>query len=442
MAAFPVLLEKFRRRTMNIRQRLPAFESRDYRLWFAGQGISVIGTWLQNTSQAWLVLRLTNSPFKLGLITSVQYLPTLFLSIFIGPLVDLFPKRTILLWTQSLFALSAAVLALVCFGGNPQYWQVLLIAAVTGFVNVFDFPARQSFVSEQVGSGKAMVNAVALNSTIFNVARIIGPAIGGIMIALVGIPWTFALNSASYLAVIAGLAAMRAGRTASARRSGDFLAELAKGYRYIVSDKVIMTLLVVAGTFSLFIFNFNILIPSFAAITLGLGADGYGGLMSALGLGALAAAGSMSFSGTKFEPTPRLLFGAGALLCLAMIAVGFQRSPLAAGAVLVVCGFGMTSFSAMSNMAVQMQSTKEMRGRVMSAYNLVFVGSTPIGALFIGKVSDSFGPDRGFLLAGTLCIVFLAAMLLFVVPRSLKGMSSFVKTREEMDRPAQPAPES
>jgi MFS family permease len=427
---------------MNIRQRLPAFESRDYRLWFAGQGISVIGTWLQNTSQAWLVLRLTNSPFKLGLITSVQYLPTLFLSIFIGPLVDLFPKRTILLWTQSLFALSAAVLALVCFGGNPQYWQVLLIAAVTGFVNVFDFPARQSFVSEQVGSGKAVVNAVALNSAIFNVARIVGPAIGGIMIALVGIPWTFALNSASYLAVIGGLAAMRAGRTASAKSSGDFLAELIKGYRYIVADKVIVTLLVLAGTFSLFIFNFNILIPSFAAITLGLGADGYGGLMSALGVGALAAAGFMSFSGTKFEPTPRLLFGAGTLLCLAMMTVGLQKSPLAAGAVLVVCGFGMTSFSAMSNMAVQIQATKEMRGRVMSAYNLVFVGSTPIGALLIGKVSDSFGPDRGFFLAGALCIVFLAAMLVFVVPRSLKGMSSFARAREEADLQTHPAAES
>ena len=427
---------------MNIRQRLPAFESRDYRLWFAGQGISVIGTWLQNTSQAWLVLKLTNSPFKLGLITSIQYLPSLLLSIFIGPLVDLFPKRTILIWTQSLFALSAAVLALVCFGGNPQYWQVLLIAAVTGFVNLFDYPARQSFVSEQVGGGKAVVNAVALNSTVFNVARIIGPAIGGIMIALVGIPWTFALNSVSYLAVIASLFAMRAGRVASAKRSGDFFAEIAKGYRYIVADKVIMTILIISGTFSLFIFNFSILIPSFAAITLGLGADGYGGLMSALGVGALAAAGFMSFSGTKFEPTPRLLFGAGFLLCLAMIATGFQRNPLAAGATLVVCGFGMAAFGTMSNMAVQLQAAKEMRGRVMSAYNLVFIGSTPIGALFIGKVSDSLGPGTGFILAGTICIVFLAAMVFIVAPRTLRGVSSFAKPRVETDAQAHPAPES
>jgi MFS family permease len=412
---------------MNIRQRLPAFESKDYRLWFFGQGISVIGTWLQNTSQAWLVLRLTNSPFKLGLVTSIQYLPSLFLPIFIGPLVDLFPKRTILLWTQSLFSLLAAVMAWVCFAGNPQYWQVLLISAITGFVNVVDFPARQSFVSEQVGEGPAVVNAVALNATVFNVARIIGPAIGGIMIALVGIPWTFAMNAISFLAVIASLFFMKAGRVPSAKSTGDFWGEIKRGYRYIVDDKVIMTLLTVAGVISLFIFNFNILIPSFAAITLGLGADGYGGLMASLGVGALAAAILMSLGGKKLEPTPRLLFGSGLLLCLSMVLVGLLRNPLAAGVALVVCGFGMASFSTMSNTAVQMQAVKEMRGRVMSGYNLVFVGCTPIGALYIGQVSDSLGPGAGFWISGCICLVFLVAMIFLVAPRTLRGISSFAK---------------
>ncbi|MCX7028230.1 MAG: MFS transporter [Spirochaetes bacterium] len=412
---------------MNISKRLPAFESRDYRLWFFGQGISVIGTWLQNTSQAWLVLRLTNSPFKLGLVTSIQYLPSLFLSIFIGPLVDLFPKRTILIWTQSLFSLSAATLAWVCFGGKPQYWQVLLISAVTGFVNVVDYPARQSFVFEQVGDSKAVVNAVALNSTVFNVARIIGPALGGIMIVLVGIPWTFALNAISYLAVIASLVAMRAGRVSSAAASGDFWGEIKRGYRYIVGDKVIMTLLIITGTISLFIFNFNILIPSFAAITLSLGAGGYGGLMASLGLGALIAAALMSLSGTKLEPTPKLLFGSGLILCLSMILAGLQRNSLTASLSLILCGFGMASFSTMSNTAVQMQASKEMRGRVMSAYNLVFVGSTPIGALFIGKVSDSWGPATGFWLSGAICLVFLAVMIFMVAPRVFRGISSFTR---------------
>jgi MFS family permease len=416
---------------MNVRQRLPAFESKDFRLWFVGQGISVIGTWLQNTSQAWLVLKLTNSPFKLGLITSIQYLPSLLFSIFIGPLVDLFPKRSILLWTQSLFALSAAILAWVCFSGREQYWQVLLIAAITGFVSVVDYPARQSFISEQVGGSKAMVNAVALNGILFNVGRIIGPAIGGILIALVGIPWTFALNSASYLAVIASLILIQAGRMPSAKATGDFLGEIKKGYLYIIRNKVIITLLVVAGTFSLFIFNFNILIPSYAKLTLGLGADGYGGLMSALGAGALVAAAFMSLSGTKLVPTPKLLFGSGLLLCVAMILTGFQRTPLSAGFFLFFCGFGMASFSTMSNTSVQMQSSKEMRGRVMSAYNLVFVGSTPIGALYIGKVSDSLGSSAGFLMSGAICLVFLLVMIIWIAPRSFRGVANFAKTGKD-----------
>lgn len=419
---------------MNIRQRFPAFESRDYRLWFIGQGISVIGTWLQNTSQAWLVLQLTNSPFKLGLVTSIQYLPSLFLSVLIGPVVDLFPKRTILLWTQSLFALMAAVLAFVCFAGHVQYWQIVLIAAVTGLVSAFDFPARQSFISEQVRNGNAVVNAVALNGIVFNVARIIGPAIGGIMIALVGVPWTFAMNSVSYLAVIAGLSFMRAGRTASAVPSGDFFGEIRKGYLYIVRNRVIMTLLITTGTISLFIFNFNIMIPSYAALTLGLGADGYGGLMASLGVGALAAASLMSLGGTKLEPTPRLLFGAGLILCVAMILTGLQKNPVTAGFFLVFCGFGMATFSTMANTSIQMQAPREMRGRVMSAYNLVFVGSTPIGALYIGQVSDTLGPATGFWLSGAIGLIFLLVMIFAVAPRNFRGVTTFAKPSEDPDR--------
>jgi MFS family permease len=413
-----------------IRQRLPAFQSRDYRLWFVGQGLSVIGTWLQNTGQAWLVLKLTNSPFKLGLVTSIQYLPSLFLSIFIGPIVDLFPKRTILICTQSLFALSAAILSWVCFAGHEQYWQVLLIAAITGFVSVVDFPARQSFISEQVRDSKAIVNAIALNNILFNVARIIGPAVGGVMIALVGIPWTFGLNSVSYLAVIASLFAMKAGRAPSARSSGDFLGEIRKGYRYIVQNKVIVTLLAIAGTLGLFVFNFNILIPSYAKLTLGLGADGYGALMSALGAGALIAAVAMSLRGSKLEPTPWLLFGSGLILCVAMVLTGLQRSPAAAAIFLVCCGFGMASFSTMCNTSIQMQSSPEMRGRVMSAYNLVWVGSTPIGALYVGQVSDSLGPAAGFWISGAICLAFLLVMLFAVAPRVFKGLSTFARPQD------------
>ena len=274
---------------MSIKSRLPALQSSDYRLWFVGQGVSVVGTWLQNTGQAWLVLKLTNSPLLLGVISSVQYLPSLLLSVFIGPMIDLFPKRTILLWTQSLFALAAAILAAVAFSGHAQYWQVLVISAFTGIVTAVDWPARQSFVSEQVHDRDTVVNAVALNSLIFNIARVIGPAIGGLTIAAVGIPWTFALNAASFLAVIWSLALMKAGRMPNKANAGDYFNDIKEGINYIKGNKAIGSLLALIGVINLFLLNFNVLIPSFAKLTLGLKADGYGGLMSAMGVGAMTA---------------------------------------------------------------------------------------------------------------------------------------------------------
>jgi len=306
---------------MNLRERLPALASRDYRLWFAGQGISVIGTWLQNTGQAWLVLKLTNSPLKLGILTSVQYLPSLLLSLFIGPIIDRFPKRSILLWTQSLFALLAALLAGIVFSGQERYWHVLAIAACTGLVTAVDWPARQSFVSEQVEDRDAVVNAIALNSTIFNIARVLGPAIGGALIAVVGIPWTFALNAVSYLAVIAGLWAMRSGRVAYAPGSGHWRGDIREGLLYIRKRKSIAVLLIIVGFISTFLLNFNILIPSYARLTLRLGAERYGLLMSAMGVGSMLAGILMSLGGRSLQPKPAYIFGAGFVLSIGMILI-------------------------------------------------------------------------------------------------------------------------
>jgi MFS family permease len=410
---------------VNIRKRLPAFESRDYRLWFAGQSISLVGTWLQNTGQSWLVLKLTNSPFKLGLLVSIQFLPSLILSVFIGPIIDRFPKRSILLFTQTMYALAAAALAVVAFGGHAQYWQVLVIAAVTGVISAVDWPTRQSFVGEQVNDRSAVVNAVALNSTMFNIARVVGPGIGGVLIAAVGIPWTFALNSVSFIAVIISLLLMKAGRKATKSSKGSYAQEVREGSRYIAGNHVVMSLLAIAGVISLFLLNFNIFIPSFAKLTLGLQADGYGGLMSAMGAGALAAGVLMSLSGARLEPTPAYVYGSGFILAVAMVLVGIQRNLYMTGLLLVFCGFGMAALSTMCNTALQMQSPDSMRGRVMAAYNLVFVGSTPIGALYAGKISDVLGANMGFLVSGIIGFVFLGAMVVFVTPHVFRGLRTF-----------------
>jgi MFS family permease len=410
---------------VNIRKQLPAFESKDYRLWFVGQSVSLIGTWLQNTGQSWLVLKLTGSPFKLGLLTSIQFLPSLVLSVFIGPIIDRFPKRSILLFTQIMFALAAAALAIVAFGGHAQYWQVLVIAAVTGLITAIDWPTRQAFVSEQVNDKSAVINALALNSTMFNIARVVGPGIGGALIAAVGIPWTFTLNSLSFVAVIISLLVMQAGRKPTKSKMGNYLEEVREGTRYIGKNQVIISLLVISGVISLFLLNFGILIPSFAKLTLGLQADGYGGLVSAMGVGALAAGVLMSLGGSRLEPTPSFIYGSGFILSVAMILVGMQRNFYLTGLLLVFCGFGMAALSTMCNTALQMQSPDAMRGRVMAAYNLVYVGSTPIGALYAGKISDALGSGMGFLVSGVIGLVFLAAMLILVTPRTFKGLRTF-----------------
>jgi len=415
---------------MNIKDRLPALASRDYRLWFVGQGISVIGTWLQNTGQAWLVLKLTNSPLKLGILTSVQYLPSLLLSLFIGPIIDRYPKRSILLWTQSLFAFFAALLAFIVFSGREQYWHVLAIAALTGLVTAVDWPARQSFVSEQVEDKDAVVNAIALNSTIFNIARVIGPAIGGALIAIVGIPWTFALNAISYIAVIGSLWAMRSGRVAYAPKSGHYRSDIREGLAYIKKRKSIGLLLAIVGVITTFLLNFNILIPSYAKLTLGLGADRYGILMSAMGVGAMLAGILMSLGGRALQPKPAYIFGAGFILSIAMILIGLQRNFIISAILLAACGFGMSSFATMCNTSVQIQSSSAMRGRVMAAYNLVFVGSTPLGSLYTGQISDMLGSDAGFLISGAIGLLFLLSMKFFVAPKVFSGVKSFAQLKD------------
>jgi MFS family permease len=410
---------------VNIRKRLPAFESKDYQLWFAGQSVSLVGTWLQTTGQSWLVLKLTNSPLKLGILTSIQFIPSLVLSVFIGPIIDRFPKRSILLFTQIMYTLAAVALAVVAFGSHAQFWQVLVIAAITGLISAIDWPTRQAFVGEQVNDRSAVVNAVALNSTMFNIARVIGPGIAGILIAVVGIPWTFTLNAVSFIAVIISLLLMKAGRKPTKSSTGNYAQEIREGTRYIAGNQIIISLLIISGVISPLLLNFNIMIPSFSMLTLHLQADAYGGLMSAMGVGAMAAGVLMSLGGSRLEPTPAYIYGSGFVLAVAMVLVGIQRNLYLTGLLLVFCGFGMAALATMCNTALQMQSSDDMRGRVMAAYNLVWVGSTPIGALYAGKICDALGANTGFFVSGAIGVVFLGAMVVFVTPRVFRGLRTF-----------------
>ena len=264
----------------------PALTHRNFRLFWTGQCVSLVGTWMQNIGQAWLVLGLTGSPLKLGIVYALQWLPVLLLSFVAGPLVDRFPKRRILMATQAALMLLALALALLVWTGRVQYWHVLVLAALLGLVNTVDNPTRQAYVIELAGRDHLM-NAISLNSTIFNLARMVGPAVAGLLIAAVGLAPCFFLNSASFIAVMWALTRLdlpdRAGAVPVPFR--DYGANILEGLRYAAAHALILWPIVLVGLLSLFVINYSVVMPVFVRADLGRGPEIFGLLMTALGVG-------------------------------------------------------------------------------------------------------------------------------------------------------------
>ncbi|MGH2449060.1 MAG: MFS transporter, partial [Chloroflexota bacterium] len=272
---------------------LPALQSRDFRLFWFGQALSLIGTWVQSVAQQWLVLKLTGSAFDLGLVTTAQFTPMLILSLVGGAVADRMPKRNLLLATQVASALLAVLLGTLVRTGQVRYWEVVVIAMMLGTVNAFYTPARQAFLPELVPRD-ALLNAVALNSAIFNAARVVGPAIGGILIATIGLSLNFYINAVSFVAVLGSLLLIHPRPRAAA--SGENLRKnVAEGLRYILDTPVVYTILALIGVASLFGLNFTTLMPLFANYVLHVGSSGYGFLMAAMGVGSLTSAILLAF---------------------------------------------------------------------------------------------------------------------------------------------------
>src|SRR5262245_11535078 len=376
-------------------RRLPrgfsALRHRNYRLFFAGQLISVIGSWMQTTALSWLVVSLTGSAFKLGLVNVCQFAPVLVLGLFAGVVVDRVPKRTLLLATQSAAAVFAAVLAILDGGGHVQLWHVYVLGLGIGVVNAFDMPARQAFVVEMVGK-EDLTNAIALNSSIFNAGRLIGPAIAGVLVASFGTALCFALNAISFLAVIAGLFLMRI-TPVRVERTGTGLSRLREGLAYVRSTPIVLTTVVMAGFVATFGMNFNVWVPLLAKQEFAVGADGFGIMLSALGLGSLGGALSLAFFGRGARPGVMLTTAAvmGIAELLLAIAAGLSAPIVVALVLLPVMGFAMTSTMAMANTTVQTSTPNDLRGRVLSVYLTVFAGSAPFGALLAGGAASQFG---------------------------------------------------
>jgi MFS family permease len=378
------------------RRAFSSLRIRNYRLYFTGQVVSVSGTWMQGVAQAWLVLNLTGSGTALGLVSSLQFLPVLFLGPLGGMITDRFDKRRLLLITQTAAALLATTLGLLVLFDLARLWMVFALAAGLGFVNLVDNPTRQTFVIEMVGP-QDLVNAVGLNSVIFNLARMIGPAIAGILIVTVGLAPCFLINAASYLAVIAALTMMRVSELHRAPLQPRGRGQLRDGFRYVRSTPALLIPLLMMGVMGTLAYEFQVILPLVARFTFGGDAATYGTLMAVFGAGAVMGGlltairrrrGPVSLSRTA------LVFGTF------QVAAALAPTLWAEIAILVFVGAASITFVTLSNSTLQLASAPEMRGRVMGLYAVAFLGSVPIGAPIIGWIGGHLGPRYGLGLGG------------------------------------------
>jgi MFS family permease len=387
---------------------LRALGHRDFRLFWCGQLVSLIGTWMQSVGQAWLVLELTNSPFRLGLIGALQFGPILLFSFLSGAISDRVRKRRLLLGTQTALMLQAFTLALLVWSGHVQFWHVAVLAALYGLATTLDMPSRQAYIAHLVPRGDLM-NAIALNSAVFNGARVVGPAIAGLLVARYGTAAAFVMNGASFIAVIAALAAIRTEGAPSPRRGIGLRAEIAEGVRYAAGTPrvaLVMGLLTVVG---LFLVNMNVLVPLIARDVLHEGAHGFGLLMASLGLGAVTGALAVAVLSVG---RPRLGMVVGPALAAAglLLLLSAARHFGTTAAVLVALGFAQIVFMTTCNTTVQIAVPDELRGRVMGLYALVFAGMTPIGALIMGTVAEHWGVSRACAVGGGVGLLLILAL--------------------------------
>jgi MFS family permease len=391
---------------------------RNYRLYASGQLVSLTGTWMQRVAQDWLVLELTNSGTALGVVTALQFGPSLLLGLWGGVLADRGNKRRLLFATQTGLALVALLLGALTLTGAVQYWHVLVLALVLGLVSAVDAPVRQSFVVEMVGKDD-LANAVGINSTIFNAGRILGPAVAGVMISAVGTGWAFLVNAASSVAVLSALAAMRTSELHPSPPLSRARGQLREGFRYVrgrADLMLTMVLVFIVGTFGL---NFQITTALVAKQVFHRSATGYGLLSTALAIGACA--GAVLATLRSQRPSQLFLILASSGFSLLEIASGLMPNFVSTAVLLVPTGLAMLTLTTATNSSVQLGVAPTMRGRVMALYLVCFMGGTPFGAPIVGWLAGAAGPRWGLIGGGIICLVATAA--LGAVFARMRGMS-------------------
>ena len=405
-----------------------AFGHRNYRLFFVGQAVSLVGTWMQQVAQGWLVLTLSGDPFWLGVVASAQFLPVMVFGLFAGVLADVLPKRQTLIAVQAVMMVLAIILTILTATGIVEIWMILVLAVLLGCANAVDMPVRQAFAIEMVGP-RDIGNAVAINSAMFNGARVVGPAMAGLTIGAFGMAPAFAINALSFLAVIVGLSAMRDDElhrprlVPRPRSVGAVMENLREGLAFVRHTPIVLLAVTTVGLVATFGMNFQVVIPPLAQDVLGSDASGYGFLMTASGIGALTAAVALVVTG---KPRPiRIALGA-IVLAIASIALASSTWFPLSLLLMVPVGAGGIVMAATANATIQLAVPDGLRGRVMSVYTTVFSASMPVGGLLMGVIASTLGILEAIAIGGVLSL--LTGVVAFVWYRRIRSRERHEET--------------
>jgi MFS family permease len=412
-----------------IHQTFSSLRVRNYRLYFTAQLISVSGTWMQTVAQAWLVLHLSGSGVDLGIVVGLQFLPMLLFGPVGGLVADRVNKRHLLYFTQAAGGLLALVLGCLVVSDVVQLWQVYVLATLLGVVNVFDNPARQTFVMEMVGRDD-LPNAVSLNTVVMNASRVVGPAIGGVVIVVFGLGVCFFINAVSYVAVLIGLSLMRTRELHPTEQVARAKGQIRDGFRYVWRTPSLRNTLLAIALIGIFAYNFTVTLALLAKVTFHGGAGTYSLLTSCMGIGAVL--GGL-VAAHRARPTPRLLQVLALVFGALLAAVALAPTLITAAVLIVFMGAASIGFIATANATLQLSADPAMRGRVMALYAMAFLGTTPIGAPLVGAIAQWTSP-RIALLTGAVATVIAAGLLMW---RHQAGLRNAGQAADQVDRTAE-----
>ncbi|MDO8536521.1 MAG: MFS transporter [Candidatus Omnitrophota bacterium] len=388
----------------NLKHMFRALKYKNYRLFFTGQAISLTGTWMQQMAIGWLIYRLTKSPLMLGFVGFLGNIPTFIFTPFAGVLADRVSRHRMLIVTQALEMIQALILAALIMTGKIEVWHIFALTIFLGIVVAFDSPARHAFIVEMVAKKEDVGNAIALNSLVFNSARLVGPSIAGILVALFGEGICFLINGLSYIAVIAALFGMRVTHQAIAGHDKHIMHDLKEGFRYAFNDRLIRSVLLLTGLVSMMGMSYVVLMPVFAKDVLGGDAGTLGLLMGSTGLGALVGAFFLAARKDGAKGLEKIVVFTTNIFGVGLIAFSFSRTLWLSMTVLLFVGFGMMVQMSSNNIILQTVVHDDKRGRVMSLFMVAFLGMVPFGCLIAGTLAGRFGAPNAILISGLFCV--------------------------------------